>query len=170
MKELGVENVHLTNRDVYSGGFLVEGMLKEKQADSIFLDLPSPWLAVPHAALVLKRGGRLCNFSPCIEQVQKTILELAKFGFGDFKTIECLQRVYERRRTKTNSIFKEARKQIDRDIDELLINNEELKKVVQEYEGPDQDPRMFYEFVHDNRGKWHTGYLTFCMKFKEVDN
>lgn len=169
MEELGVTNVTLTNRDVYSGGFLVENELLEGMADSIFLDLPSPWMAVPHAAKVLKGGGRLCNFSPCIEQVQKTILELAKFGFGDFNTIECLQRNYERRSTKTNNIFREAREAIYGENDSELKNDPELKAIVDSYQGLDQKHSIFYEFNHNNKGKWHTGYLTFCVKFKKID-
>jgi tRNA (adenine57-N1/adenine58-N1)-methyltransferase len=105
LASLGCENVVCTNRDAYNDGFIMPGQLELGQADGVFLDLPSPWLAVPHVKAILKRGGKVCNFSPCIEQVQKTILELSKAGFGDFKTIECIQRNYERRMTKRNNIY-----------------------------------------------------------------
>ena len=40
-------------------------------------------------------GGRLCSFSPCIEQVQRTAAKLEQSGFDDIQVVECLQRTYE---------------------------------------------------------------------------
>lgn len=48
----------ITNRDAYKEGFLVEGRVEEKSVDAIFLDLPSPWLAVEQCVKAIKTGGR----------------------------------------------------------------------------------------------------------------
>lgn len=37
-------------------------------------------------------GGKLCFFSPCIEQVQRTCTKLICKGFIELHTYECLQR------------------------------------------------------------------------------
>ena len=34
--------------------------------DSVFLDLPQPWLAAPSVAWMLKQDGILCSFFPCV--------------------------------------------------------------------------------------------------------
>ncbi len=59
--------ITVTHRDVLSQGFLLGEQVTEDSINAVFLDLPSPHLAVRHAYQVLKKGGRLCNFSPCIE-------------------------------------------------------------------------------------------------------
>jgi len=82
------------HRDVCAEGFELED-----RADAVFLDLPHPWLAVPHAKKSLKKsGGRLCSFSPCIEQVQQTCVELKNLGFTEISTIECLLREFQVRK------------------------------------------------------------------------
>ncbi|XP_011644007.1 tRNA (adenine(58)-N(1))-methyltransferase catalytic subunit TRMT61A isoform X3 [Pogonomyrmex barbatus] len=56
-------------------------------------DLPHPWLAIEHTTVALKKtGGKLCFFSPCIEQVQRTCTKLIYKGFIEIHTYECLQR------------------------------------------------------------------------------
>uniref|UniRef100_A0A224ZAS4 tRNA (adenine(58)-N(1))-methyltransferase catalytic subunit TRMT61A n=1 Tax=Rhipicephalus zambeziensis TaxID=60191 RepID=A0A224ZAS4_9ACAR len=84
--------VTCAHRDVCQDGFGIEGL-----ADAVFLDLPHPWKAVDAAASALKPGcgGRLCSFSPCVEQVQRTCEALRARGFVDVVTLECLERPYE---------------------------------------------------------------------------
>uniref|UniRef100_UPI0035901252 tRNA (adenine(58)-N(1))-methyltransferase catalytic subunit TRMT61A n=1 Tax=Myxine glutinosa TaxID=7769 RepID=UPI0035901252 len=75
-------------QDVCLNGFGVEG-----SADAVCLDIPSPWNAVAHARTAMKRaGGRLCSFSPCIEQVQQTCQVLESNGFHEMNTLEVLLR------------------------------------------------------------------------------
>lgn len=78
-------------RDVCTDGFDIDSAT----ADAVFLDLPSPWLVMPFATQCLKPGGRLCSFSPCIEQVQRSCSALRDAGFTDITTLECLQRVLD---------------------------------------------------------------------------
>ncbi|XP_061889811.1 tRNA (adenine(58)-N(1))-methyltransferase catalytic subunit TRMT61A [Entelurus aequoreus] len=83
--------VTVRNQDVCKEGFGVTGV-----ADAVFLDIPSPWEAVGHAKAAMKRhGGRVCSFSPCIEQVQKTCQALAEHGFQEVTTVEVLLRSHD---------------------------------------------------------------------------
>ena len=77
-ERLGVDNVVVSHADACNDGFLkpIDGADLHGKVDGVFLDLPSPWDAVKHADAVLKPGGMFCSFSPCIEQVQRTCLEL----------------------------------------------------------------------------------------------
>ena len=81
-----------THRDVLGNGFLLDDQVTKESIDAVFLDLPRPEQAVAKAYEVLKTKGRLCNFSPCIEQVQKATQEMALIGFYDIRTFECLSR------------------------------------------------------------------------------
>ncbi|GLT33251.1 hypothetical protein SLA2020_078550 [Shorea laevis] len=85
-------------RDIQGEGFPDDfvGM-----ADSVFLDLPQPWLAIPSAGRMLKQDGILCSFSPCIEQVQRSC-ETLRSNFTDIRTFEVLLRTYEVREWKTD--------------------------------------------------------------------
>lgn len=77
------------HRDVCTQGFDLT-----KEADAVFLDLPAPWECITSAKQALRLGGRICTFSPCIEQVQRTCEALRNHRFSDLTTVECLARPF----------------------------------------------------------------------------
>ena len=98
--------VHVTHRDVcgkmppgstttandgsVSDEVVTGGGFGRPQAsvDAVILDLPEPWLAIPHAAFSLKPNARIACYSPCVEQSQRTVTALRQFGFHSHKTME----------------------------------------------------------------------------------
>jgi tRNA (adenine57-N1/adenine58-N1)-methyltransferase len=89
-KNNGVSHLVETHHKDVCGGAKEQGGfdLPGQSVDAIFLDLPEPWLAVPHAAFILKANGRIASYSPCVEQTQRTVASLEKAGFHSIKTME----------------------------------------------------------------------------------
>ncbi|KAF9348229.1 tRNA (adenine-N(1)-)-methyltransferase catalytic subunit trm61 [Mortierella sp. AD094] len=87
-----LEMVTLQCRDVCKDGFGLEN-----KVDAVFLDLPAPWEAVASAKKAFKqdRIGKICTFSPCIEQISRTVTALSENGFVDIQMFECLIRFNE---------------------------------------------------------------------------
>ncbi|KAI9647618.1 tRNA (adenine-N(1)-)-methyltransferase catalytic subunit trm61 [Ciborinia camelliae] len=126
LEEHGLDKlVEITHRDVCEGGFLVDG--KSPKAESIFLDLPAPWLALPHltrsppppikgpngelapmkpttepfvSALNPEAPVHICTFSPCIEQVQRTMSVMRQLGWVDIEMVELSAKRFEIRRER----------------------------------------------------------------------
>lgn len=98
-------------------------------ANAVFLDLPAPWLAIRHlvrnrdslsfqldqsaeaspqlnditpsnSLLDPRSSIYLCTFSPCIEQVQRTISTLRKLGWHDIETVETSSKRFETKRER----------------------------------------------------------------------
>ncbi|KAI4863216.1 tRNA methyltransferase complex GCD14 subunit [Hypoxylon rubiginosum] len=109
--------VDITHRDVYKDGFLVHG--ESPEAECVFLDLPAPWKALPHLSrrkptpselstgeldtlnttesgwkspLRADRTAHICTFSPCIEQVTKTIDVMRRLGWMEIEMVEVAHR------------------------------------------------------------------------------
>ncbi|GKZ00764.1 hypothetical protein MPSEU_001028200 [Mayamaea pseudoterrestris] len=84
-KQHGVEHlVTVTHQDVCTDGFC----LPAQSVDACFLDLPEPWLAVPHAVYCLKPGAHIASYSPCVEQTQKACAALKQSGCHSLQTME----------------------------------------------------------------------------------
>ncbi|KAK4474865.1 hypothetical protein MN116_001978 [Schistosoma mekongi] len=92
-------------RDVCNEYFPSVGSeLNPRGVDAVILDLPRPWIVIPHLASTFRPDSvsRVCLFSPCIEQVQRSCTALLKSGFEHITTMECLQREFDVSRTTLN--------------------------------------------------------------------
>lgn len=111
-----LNNCIITHRDVCNDGFeIAELPAKFEKAggltcDAVFLDLPSPWTAIPNLQSVVSSDTRvgICCFSPCIEQVDKTIEALEQHGWTDIEMVEVAGRRWE------------ARKEMVRDVKDVI--------------------------------------------------
>ena len=95
-----LDRISVYHRDVCKFGF--EPSLVNT-IDAIFLDLPMPWEAIPSAKDMLNKSklSKICCFSPCIEQVLKTVSSLNSNGFSNITMFEVLTRNFE---TSTHTI------------------------------------------------------------------
>ncbi|KAG8987429.1 tRNA (adenine-N(1)-)-methyltransferase catalytic subunit trm61 [Tulasnella sp. 427] len=86
------EYVTVSHRNVCKTGFDLEDAV-----DAVFLDLPAPWEAIPAAKQALKKtqSTRICCFSPCAEQVLRTVSALNDSGFTSITMYETLIRTID---------------------------------------------------------------------------
>lgn len=96
------KKITITHRDVIQDGFMLDKSLanpSHKKCGSMFIDLPSPWLAIVHAKKVMKSGAYFISFSPCIEQVNQTMKAMKENNFIELRMFECLYRTFSFART-----------------------------------------------------------------------
>lgn len=81
--------------------------IEEDDVDAVILDMPIPWLVVPHAHRALKGGGVFLSFSPTIEQVMKTVSALREHPFIDVETYELILRrlIVQEKRTRPETLM-----------------------------------------------------------------
>lgn len=156
-REHGFEKyVTVQHRDVCANGFTesLNGI-----ADAVFLDLPAPYKAIEHVSKALKpSGGRFCSFSPCIEQVQQTCLELEKHGFLEIQTLEILQSEHIVKE-KHIPIIDLSFVKIKRNENEEKVNKRDEKK-------PQLPTKKVLTTLNTPVQPGHTGYLTFATFLK----
>ena len=68
---------------------------KERNADAVFLDVPTPWDHIDKAYEALAPGNHLGVLVPTTNQVSDTLAEMEKFGFVDVKVSELMLRYYK---------------------------------------------------------------------------
>ncbi|KAI4149649.1 MAG: hypothetical protein LQ340_004522 [Diploschistes diacapsis] len=190
----GLEDlVDIHHRDVCEAGFAVRSV----KANSVFLDLPAPWLALKH----LTREGpldptvavRICTFSPCIEQVQRTVVELRDCGWLDVETVEITGKRIEVRRDRVG-LHEEGLRGVNASaasVDEAVTKLRDIERRIRNVEGDDwqtkekrlasirdtQSSRKLHvegEITHrvESELKTHTSYLVFAtlpMAWTEED-
>ena len=166
------KNVTVRHRDVCADGFELENA-----ADAVFLDLPHPWEVVKHARNALRsRGGRVCSFSPCIEQVQRTCLALKEAGFTELSTLECLNREFQVRKI-TLPVFDpeldplaESKKRRAEEEEEEKVG-EKRKRRDGERDKTEGKETQFVTGLPLTNMAGHTGYLTFAtLPAKKITN
>ncbi|KAK4110622.1 tRNA methyltransferase complex GCD14 subunit [Canariomyces notabilis] len=149
--------VQLTHRDVYNGGFLVDG--KSPEADAVFLDLPAPWEALPHLSRRKPQTSRdtsdptteagwvsplnpqksvyICTFSPCIEQVTRTVSAMRRLGWVDIDMVEVSNRKLHvsRERIGLNLSSDRGVNNSPRDVEEAIARLAEIESRFREHAG-----------------------------------
>lgn len=156
--------VTAANRDVCENGFPEELL---NRVDGLFLDLPHPWECIPKARKVLKKGGRICCFSPCIEQVQKSCIVLAENQFLDVSTYECVLKPYEIRNLEMKLLDfgvdnKNPSESLDASTSDSCDNGSGVKDYVSN-NGVKRVKSYFGSFPSLNMAG-HTGFLSFATK------
>jgi len=159
--------ITVTHRDVIQDGFMLPGL--EKQADAVFLDLPNPWSAIEHATKVMKNYAHLVNFSPCIEQVQKCVEAMEKYGFIQMKTYECLSRHFDLKYTEFAELKskkvkenedKDKKSEIEENKKEEELSIRDIKKKKRKQGIYEKEAEVANPY-HTEKG--HTGYLTIAV-------
>ncbi|CEJ89767.1 hypothetical protein VHEMI05592 [[Torrubiella] hemipterigena] len=146
--------VHITHRDVYRDGFNVDG--KSPKATAIFLDLPAPWKALHHLSrqrvtadeqsgsddgrewvspLDPNQSVHICTFSPCIEQVSRTVTELRKLGWINVSMVEISNKKFNVSRERVGIDLPNDRgnTQSPADVTEAIAKLQKVSKRSQEF-------------------------------------
>ena len=87
VRRAGLEGrVSFRERDVVRDGIDLERL------DSVVLDLPDPWGALPSAYAALAPGGYAVTYTPTYNQLERTVQALRTAGFDDVRAMELLER------------------------------------------------------------------------------
>ncbi len=96
MSELAKRNVDLYSSQQDNITFKVSDItntIEETDIDTVILDLPEPWEAIPNVYECLKPGGILLTFLPTIIQVSDTVSSMKTHAeFTLIKTVELMER------------------------------------------------------------------------------
>ncbi|KAI5865593.1 tRNA methyltransferase complex GCD14 subunit [Durotheca rogersii] len=189
--------VQITHRDVYNDGFLIDG--ESPEAECIFLDLPAPWKALPHLSrtkptssqlsssgldninstavewkspLRADRTVYLCTFSPCIEQVTKTVDVMRRLGWVEIEMVEISHKRVHIMRERIGLSLPPGERGMNQsaaDVGEAIAKLKEVESRFKSYHGRTQDVDMTTDEdqVKDDSESIHGGGAT-AMPVEEV--
>lgn len=136
--------VTATHRDVYKDGFWLrteDGQYLSPRANCIFLDLPAPWEALEHisraenpdkpSVLDPDSTVHICTFSPCIEQVQKTVSTMRRQGWLEVEMAEINHKRIDVRREYTGLKYDGMRGGVNAfaaTVEEAVANIQEIEE------------------------------------------
>jgi tRNA (adenine57-N1/adenine58-N1)-methyltransferase len=125
--------VTINHRDVCKDGFVISNYQGPLNATAVFLDLPAPWEAIDHLSEVIATEEKvgLCCFSPCIEQVSKTLDALKEHGWTSVQMVEIQARKWE------------ARQQMIRQVDDAVMRMKDVKR--RKLEGIERKRKFYAE-------------------------
>jgi len=63
-----------------------------EEIDAFVMDIPEPWLSLPHANRTLRNGGHLCVYVPTVNQMERIVREMRETGFWHVKAMELISR------------------------------------------------------------------------------
>ncbi|KAJ5176763.1 tRNA (adenine(58)-N(1))-methyltransferase catalytic subunit trm61 [Penicillium canariense] len=193
--------VQVTHRDVYEDGFLLGDPKtgRSPKATAIFLDLPAPWLALKHLVRKPASGAEspldpsstahLCTFSPCLEQVERTIRVMRQLGWLNISMVEVNHNRIDVKRERIGLDCEGIRgstvfpRSVDEALAKLRTDDERAKKIRQGHVDGIQGDTSFQEetaripkeqsgptyslgrLVHRSESeiKTHTSYLVFAI-------
>ncbi|KAI0546621.1 tRNA methyltransferase complex GCD14 subunit [Xylaria curta] len=150
------------------------------EAECVFLDVPAPWQALPHlsrrkpAPSLLASGGleplslekewksplradravHICTFSPCIEQVTKTVETMRRLGWMDIEMVEVAQRRINILREKVglNMPLERGTNQSPRNVDEAITRLKQIDGRFKEFYRDKRDVDVSMEDVDAENG------------------
>lgn len=92
--EKAVQNVafstEVDNWEIVEGS--IETYRTEEKFDAAVLDVPEPWAAIPNVSPLLKKGGKICAYSPNYNQLEKNASAMKQNGFIVYGNLEMLKR------------------------------------------------------------------------------
>lgn len=151
-------NTFITHRDVCEDGFDINDIPNQFvssnngiDANAVFLDLPSPWTAIPHLNNVITKDSTagICCFSPCIEQVDKTVRALQDNGWTSIEMVEVAGRRWEARQEMVRDVNDVVKRL--KDIQSRRPQGIETKKVGAHQESDDQDQDQDQDEDHNGK-------------------
>ncbi|ODV84570.1 hypothetical protein CANARDRAFT_208289 [[Candida] arabinofermentans NRRL YB-2248] len=160
-----LNNFIITNRDVCNDGFEISNE-PNINADIVFLDLPAPWEAIPHLKNVISNNKKvgICCFSPCIEQVVKTVESLQENGWIEIEMTSIMAKKWESRKEmvrKVDDALERLRDVMKRQKEEKDYGFNPFGKGRRVMEG-DSEFEWFEVSKTGPELKSHTSYLTFA--------